>query len=276
MRVTVDAQTLGEVGPGDILIVMGPGRQVYQPAQNRAMARIHFFRIVFDRSQLTLDPQTGWPTPLGSRHEETDFTVFIQNHFSRLRHLVKAQTPAMHALIEATRRDAEGETQGFRHRVSARMRLLVTLIGERLAGLDPRMPLRVVQSRNVWICEQVKEYLLTHASEPLTLEDIARHLRLSAEHVARVFRQEEGKTIFDFVRELRIERAKTLLASAQLSVHEIASEVGYSSATLFCRNFKRATGITPATYREKGGGQRSFSASRMRAAWHNEFGRLGL
>ena len=265
VRLNLDSEVIGEIGPGDILVVPGPSRLVYRSIQDRAESRLHIFRIDFDPTQFTCDPVTGWLLPIGSRHEETDFTVFIQNHFSRLRHLVRAQTPAIHALLEAIRHDAEIETPGFRHRVSARTRLLVAMIGERLAGLDAGVPMRVEQSRHRWISEQVKEFLLSNAGQPMTLEHVARHLRLSAEHVARVFRREEGTTIFVYLRNLRIERAKTLLASAQLTVDEIASEVGYSSSTLFCRNFKRATGVTAGTYREKGGGRRSFSASTVRA-----------
>lgn len=265
-RLTVDQQPIGEVGPGDILIITGPCRQVYRPLQDRTETRLLVFRIVLDSSQLTFDPATGWPAQLGAKHEETDFTVFVQNHFSRLRHLVRGTTPAMHELLEAIRRDADAETPGFRHRVSARGRLLLTMIGERLAGAAIREATRVVQARHVWISEQVKEYLLTHACEAVTLDQVARHLRLSAEHLARVFRTQTSITIFDFLREARINRAKTLLASAHLSIEEIARETGYSSTTLFCRNFKRTTGMTPTMYREKGGGRHSFSGSALRSA----------
>jgi AraC-like DNA-binding protein len=266
VRLGVDAQAIGEIGSGDIVVVPGPSRLVYRSLHERTESRLHVFRIDFDPSQFTCDPVNGWLIPIGGRHEETDFTVFIQNRFSRLRHLVRGQTPAIHALLEAIRHDADTEAPGFRHRVSARTRLIVALIGEQLARLDTGAPLRVAQSRHRWISEQVKEYLLTNASQPLTLEHVARHLRLTGEHLARVFKHEEGMTIFDFLRNLRIERAKALLASAQLSVDEIARDVGYTSSTLFCRNFKRTTGVTPTIYRERGGGRRTFSASIVRAA----------
>ncbi len=112
----------------------------------------------------------------------------------------------------------------------------------------------------------MKEYLLTHAGGSIALDDVAQHLRLSAEHVARIFKREESMTVFDYLRDLRIERAKTLLAPSSLAVHDIAREAGYSSATLFCRNFKRATGMTPAHYRQEGGGGHSFSGSRIQDA----------
>ncbi|MDO8542072.1 MAG: helix-turn-helix transcriptional regulator [Opitutaceae bacterium] len=266
VRLAVDDVEIGDIGPGDVVVVPGPSRLVYRAAQNRAVSRLHVFRIQFDGSQFTYDPKTSWLMRLGSRHEETDFTVFIQNHFCELRHLVRGQTAAMYTLLEAIRQDAETESRGFRHRVSARTRLLVTLIGERLAALGAPVPMRVEQPRPRWITEQIKEYLLTHAAEALTLEDVARHLRLSAEHIARVFKREESTTVFDFLRDIRIERAKALLASSSLSVHDISRQAGYSSSTLFCRNFKRVTGGTPAAYRQKGGGRRSISGSTIRAA----------
>jgi AraC-like DNA-binding protein len=265
-RLQVDDRPLGEIGPDDIVVVPGPAQLAYQSVGDKEVSRLHVFRVVFDVAPFTCDPLTGWLMPIGAQHEETDFIVFVQNRFSQLRHLVRAQTPAIHALLEAIRRDAESATPGFRHRVNARTRLLVTLLGEQLGGFGASEPVRVQPRRHRWISEQVKEYLLTHAAQPLTLENVARHLRLTGEHLARVFKEEEGMTIFDFLRQVRIERAKSLLMSAQFSVREIADQVGYSSATLFCRNFKRAAGMTPLRYRETGGGKHSFSASVVRAA----------
>lgn len=267
VRLEVDGRVIGELGRGDIVVVPGPARLVYGSCQNRAVSRLHVFIIMFDRSQFSFDSEAGWLLRLSNRHEETDFTVFIQNRFCELRHMLRVQTPFMHELLDEIRADAEGETPGFRHRVNARARLLVTLVGEQVAQVEkPGAAPRSEQPRSLWITEQIKEYVLTHASQPLALEDVARHLRLSAEHVARVFKREESMTVFDFLRDLRIERAKSLLASSSLAVHDIARETGYSSATLFCRNFKRATGLTPAGYRQEGGGRHSISGSTIQAA----------
>lgn len=265
-RLAVDANEVGEIGPGDILVLTGPCRQIYRSCHKGPPTSLHLFRLVLDRSQFTFDPATGWPLPLGGEHEETDFTVFLQNRCSRFRHLVRAQTPAMRELLESIRQDAESETPGFRHRINARARLLITFVGEALAQPGQAGPGGVAPTRRRWLSERVKEYLLTHAGEPVKLEEVARHLRLSAEHTARVFKKETASTIFDFLREVRIDHAKTLLVSAHLSIHEIARAAGYSSTTLFCRNFKRLVGTTPSAYRERGGGRRSYSGSVVRTA----------
>jgi AraC-like DNA-binding protein len=264
VQLDVDGRVLGEIGPGDIVVVPGPARLVYRACQNRAISRLHVFIVFFDLSQFPYDPKTGWLLQLGNRHEETDFTVFIQNCFCTLRHLVKVQTPFMHLLLKEIREDADGKSPGFRHRVSARARLLVTLVGGLFASRDfSEARPTAEQPRGLWITEQIKEYLLTNAGSSLTLEGVAQHLRLSAEHIARVFKREESMTVFDYLRDLRIERSKTLLASSSLAVHAIAREAGYSSATLFCRNFKQFTGMTPTRYRQEGGGRHSFSGSTM-------------
>lgn len=274
-RLSVDAAQLGEIAPGDILVVMGPSRQVYQAVRERGEPRLHIFRVVFDGSQLSFDPDTGWPAQLGSRHEETDFVVFIQNRFARLRHLRRAITPQMQALLEEIRRDAAARGPGFRHRVGARTRLLVTLVGERIglpaSGVSPKSGPTLAPgqtspggaTRESLLCDQVKELLLSRHAERLTLQDVASHVRLSAEHVARVFRRATGQTVFEHLRRVRIERARVLLGSSTLSAREIADETGFSSTTLFCRTFKRLTGVTPLAYRALGGGNRSFSASRL-------------
>jgi len=263
-RLGVDGGELGLVQRGDIVVVPGPVRLAYRPVAGTSPARLHVFRIQFAPAALACDPGTGWLRPAATGDEEADFRLFVRNRFSRVRHLVRAQDPAIHTLLQALRRDAGHPTAGFRHRVSARARLLVTLIGEQVAAQGAGAPRPLESTRYCWISEQVKEFLLSNANQPVMLKDVARHLRLSPEHLARVFRRDEGTTIRRFLQDARIDRARSLLAAGELSVDEIAREAGYSSSTLFCRNFKRATGVTPASYRVSGGGHRSFSPSTVR------------
>lgn len=249
------------VGPGDILIATGCCRQAYRSIETARQTRLHFFRIVLETARPEVDGEVNQQRAGNRGEAETDFTAFVRRHFSRPCHLPGGQTPEMQELLMAIRADADGETSGFRHRVNARVRLLVALIGQ-LLGVESLAVALPPHRRKV--SQQVKEFLLSHAGEALTLDDVARHARLSAEHLARVFRRETGGTIFDFLRTVRVERAKTLLNSAPLSINELARAVGYSSTTLFCRNFKRATGVTPTGYRHYGGGGQRCSASDLR------------
>lgn len=86
-------------------------------------------------------------------------------------------------------------------------------------------------------------------AEPLPLERVAGRLGVSRYHLIRAFRRAWGVTPHQYRTVRRIERAKTLLASSDLTVTEICLSVGFQSPGSFSALFRRATGRSPRSYR---------------------------
>jgi AraC-like DNA-binding protein len=86
--------------------------------------------------------------------------------------------------------------------------------------------------------------------EPPTIAALAREVGMNEAKLMRAFKQIYGRTIFDFTQQLRMERAKKLLEVSQLSVTEIALEVGYEYSSNFTTAFRRHFGITPKAARD--------------------------
>jgi YesN/AraC family two-component response regulator len=97
--------------------------------------------------------------------------------------------------------------------------------------------------------------VLAHISENLNTQtkvgDIARVVHLSPWHLSRTFKKLDGRSIMGCLREMRIDRAKELLADGDLSVTEISLAVGFENAGYFATCFKQATGMSPSEYRQK-------------------------
>jgi len=83
----------------------------------------------------------------------------------------------------------------------------------------------------------------------LSVADMARHLSMSESHFSHLFRQTVGVPPQRYVRDRRIERAKSLLRQSDLPMTEIAQSVGCSSCSHFSVLFHRTTGLTPRRYR---------------------------
>lgn len=99
---------------------------------------------------------------------------------------------------------------------------------------------------------KVIDYITHHLDSPLPAEKLAGVAGLSEFHFHRVFRSEVGETIAKFITRKRLEKAgRQLLRNEDVLVAEIASDTGFSSASLFCRNFKRYFGMTPQEYRSR-------------------------
>ena len=95
---------------------------------------------------------------------------------------------------------------------------------------------------------EVLRFLMQHFSEPLTLDDIARAVRLSPHYAATKFRQETGMTIFEKLAEIRVEHAVRLLLERQLPLEKIALAVGYKTVDHFSRTFRKVKGTPPSRY----------------------------
>lgn len=96
--------------------------------------------------------------------------------------------------------------------------------------------------------ERVKELLLANLSQPCTLPELGEKVGCSPFHLSRIFSQETGTTIPQFLKNARMERAAELLRSGRFNVTETAYEVGYSSLSHFSKVFYETYGCCPGLY----------------------------
>jgi AraC family transcriptional regulator len=97
-----------------------------------------------------------------------------------------------------------------------------------------------------------RDYLHSQALNGATLDDTAREACVSTFHFHRVFTLLFGITPHEYVTRIRMEAAADLLKSRQdLTVTEVASQVGFASATSFSRLFLRRFGVSPLEFRRR-------------------------
>lgn len=99
-----------------------------------------------------------------------------------------------------------------------------------------------------WL-QQVREFLHDNFSESIVVDDVAKIADVHPVHLARVFREQHGLTIGEYVRRLRVEFACRQLATTEIPLSEIAVAAGFSDQSHLTRTFKCIFGLTPAQYR---------------------------
>ena len=99
--------------------------------------------------------------------------------------------------------------------------------------------------------EDTLAYISENADKPLTLEKLAKRVSLSPYYFTRIFKKETGYTPHEYVIRARIDLAKFFLKTTEYPVKEIAFRSGFNSEASFCTTFKKATGLTPKTYRSE-------------------------
>ena len=98
---------------------------------------------------------------------------------------------------------------------------------------------------------QVKEYLDTHYAESIVLDDLASRFYISKFYLSRIFKEQFGVSIGDYLLQVRITHAKQLLRFSRDSLDAIAAACGFGTLYYFSRMFKKVEGISPSTYRKE-------------------------
>jgi transcriptional regulator GlxA family with amidase domain len=98
---------------------------------------------------------------------------------------------------------------------------------------------------------QAQEWMEKHYAEGAGIDAIAEMVGISPRHFKRRFRKATGESPLAYLQALRIEAAKTQLATTQANVNEITYMIGYEDSSTFRRLFKKQVGISPREYREK-------------------------
>ena len=97
---------------------------------------------------------------------------------------------------------------------------------------------------------QVVRYMEEHFSDPeISITALADSLELSTTRFSLSFKEKTGMSPLEYLTLLRVEHAKELLESTDLTIRDISTQVGYYDSGSFIRRFKQVTGETPAQYR---------------------------
>ncbi len=96
-----------------------------------------------------------------------------------------------------------------------------------------------------------KDYIQKHYREKISLEDVAAPLGISPGYLSRVFREETGMIIQDYVNHVRVESAANLLIYSEMSLPAIGAYVGFPTQSYFGKYFKKFKGTTPGEFRKQ-------------------------
>lgn len=94
--------------------------------------------------------------------------------------------------------------------------------------------------------QKAKEIILTRLHNPPTIPELSLQIGINQCYLKKGFKEIFGSTIYDFVQEQRMSKAKMLLTTSQLSVSQVADKIGFSSTGNFSNAFKKFTGIYPS------------------------------
>lgn len=93
------------------------------------------------------------------------------------------------------------------------------------------------------------DYIYAHKNENFTLQAMASRCHISSSYFSRIFTKETGENFSVFVARLKIEWAKQLLETTDLSMNQLSDDLGFCDAGYFIKTFKKFENLTPSIYR---------------------------
>ncbi|WP_165775935.1 AraC family transcriptional regulator [Bifidobacterium scaligerum] len=97
----------------------------------------------------------------------------------------------------------------------------------------------------------IVEWIRAYMSAQLTVASVAEHFQMNPDYLSRLFKQEQGVNLRDYLISLRVETAKVLLIRTDFSLARITRYSYFNDERNFIKQFKKATGLTPTNYRKQ-------------------------
>lgn len=94
------------------------------------------------------------------------------------------------------------------------------------------------------------DYMKSHYSHPISLEEIAESIGISRIYLSQIFKKETGMTINEYLGNYRLQKAKELLLTSNLKIYTIAEMCGFGSVQYFSQVFKKVTGFSPYQFKD--------------------------
>lgn len=109
-----------------------------------------------------------------------------------------------------------------------------------------REPRKGLSSKQV---QHIRDYIYANLHQSISLKELAELVNISEYHFSRLFKQATGKSPYQYVLACKMDKAKNLLLSRNISIKQVAIAVGYSSESHFNKAFKKFCGANPVEYR---------------------------
>lgn len=161
------------------------------------------------------------------------------------------------ALLESMIRELTSRGSGHTTLIRLQMVELLVLLSRYYTYMQShRIHRSPRQSERVMMSRRISGYLERHFDKKITLQALSSLFNVSTRQLNRLVHEEFGKSVFDLLHEIRIERAKRMLLESDEKVIYVATMVGYDDPSFFSRLFVRYTGCSPREYRTGSHGQR--------------------
>ena len=240
-RGTVTVQTHRyEVITGNILLIQPEMLHSIEQLNDHEM---EYFNILFDFNLLEKDSSNCYEKYFKSIYEHTKLTPV---HLFKNEPLSMLITPHIKYLI--TNRKLKYTSDELM--VKSNLYAIIHHINQFCK--DANSDSQILEKNHNKI-KAILLYIQGHYFERISVEEAAELLHYSSSYFSKLFHELTGTSFTQYLKEYRLEIAAEKLINTKMNITDISEETGFCSLPYFTRSFVRKYGVTPTTYRKKGG-----------------------
>ncbi len=227
------------VSMGDVFVLQGNQRHYFRDAQ-----KLEIVNVMFDAKQ---KPEL---IPLEIRQMDGYKALFIlepsyraRNNFRNMLRLNPKDLAAIELILSVMFFEQEQMQEGSAIILSNRFQELIIHLSRHFSNIPSNKAQSLVQM------SKVMDYMENNLSESLKLEGLAAMANMSKRNFMRNFKLTIGLSPGNYLNEIRMKKACSLLRESRTTIKEIAFQCGFADSNYFTKCFKKSVNITPAKYR---------------------------
>lgn len=123
----------------------------------------------------------------------------------------------------------------------------------KICGIYSKNLQLTLENKNYLLIENIKSFIADNLSNDISLTTIAEHTHITTTHLSKIFKSETGMNLSNYIKDVKLLRAKDYLLTTNLTINEISEKLSYNTPHYFIKLFKEKYGVTPKNFRQTNG-----------------------
>ncbi len=227
------------VTAGDVFLLQGNQSHYFHDRVNLSL-----INVMYDPEQIGLPENELRKMPGYCAMFMLEPAYRRQHRFASRLHLGRIPLAYAEQLAAEMEKECAGKAAGYEVALRAKLLELLVYLSRAYSDSD------ATEARALLRVGDVIGALENNFSKDWKLEELLKISHMSRSNLMRVFRKATGQPPIEYLVRLRIQKAMDLLRNTDLSITEIALEIGFNDSNYFSRQFRKTTGMPPRAYRQ--------------------------
>lgn len=227
------------VTAGDVFVLQGNQKHYFKDASDIEIVNVMFSA---NKKAKLISPST--------QKLEGYNALFIlesnyraKHHFTNKLHLDRSELAKMEFILNSMIMELQHKMEGYKTLIGNKLEELIVLLSRHYSNLE------ATEAKSLVRIGKVIDYLENNYAEKVYIDHLAEMAFMSPRNFQRIFKKALGETPSNYIMQIRLQKARKLLRTSDISMAEVAHTCGFSDDKYFIKCFKKTFDITPVKFR---------------------------